>query len=269
MTHPICRSIFLSAALSTVTALSVPGIANAADAHKGAPAHAAHWTYSGQTGAEKWGGMKEEFSACSFGKEQSPINIRDTAARKAKLDPIKFDYKPSPLKIIDNGHTIQVNYAPGSSITVNGGQYDLLQFHFHKPSEEKIAGKSYAMVAHLVHKNKEGKLAVVGVLIDQGKDGKDNEMLKTLWANLPKETEKENSPAKVSIDVAAFLPEDKNYYTFKGSLTTPPCSEGVNWFVLKSPVQATKAQVDVFGKIYPMNARPIQPVNGREIASSN
>ncbi len=266
MNIPVCPYIVVTATFLSVTALSFRGNAAAADAHKDASGHTGHWTYSGQTGADKWGGMKEEFSACSFGKEQSPINIRETAARKAKLDPIKFDYKPAPLKIIDNGHTIQVNYAPGSSITFNGGQYDLLQFHFHKPSEEKIAGKAYPMVAHLVHKNKDGKLAVVGVLIDQGKE---NDLLKTLWTNLPRETEKELSPAKVTIDVSAFLPEDKNYYTFKGSLTTPPCSEGVTWFILKSPVQAAKTQLDVFGKIYPMNARPIQPVNGREIAASN
>jgi carbonic anhydrase len=226
----------------------------------------AHWGYAGKESADKWGGMKQEFATCAIGKEQSPIDIRNKDVHKAKLDPIKFDYKPSPLKIVDNGHTIQVNYAPGSSIMVNGSQYDLLQFHFHKPSEEKIAGKAYAMVAHLVHKNKDGKLAVVGVLLDAGKE---NDMLKTLWSNLPKEKEKEMSPEKVTIDVAAFLPADKNYYTFKGSLTTPPCSEGVTWFVLKSPVQAAKAQVDVFGKIYTMNARPVQPINGRDIAASN
>ncbi len=232
----------------------------------GAAGDKAHWGYSGKAGAGKWGDMKKEFATCKLGKEQSPIDIKDKQAQKAKLDAIKFDYKPSPLTIIDNGHTIQVNYAPGSSISVNGSQYDLLQFHFHKPSEEKINGKTYAMVAHLVHKNKEGKLAVVGVLLDTGKE---NAMLKTLWSNLPKEKEKEVAPDKVSIDVAGFLPADKNYYTFKGSLTTPPCSEGVTWFVLRNPVPAAKGQFDAFGKLYTMNARPVQPLNGRVIKASN
>jgi carbonic anhydrase len=226
----------------------------------------AHWGYTGKEGADKWGDLKQEFATCKLGKEQSPIDIRDKDAVKSKLDAIKFDYKPSPLKIIDNGHTIQVNYAPGSSITVGGSQYELLQFHFHKPSEEKVNGKAYAMVAHLVHKNKEGKLAVVGVLLDTGKE---NPTLKTLWSNLPKEKEKETAVDKVNIDVATLLPRDRNYYTFAGSLTTPPCSESVTWFVLKSPVQASKAQFDAFGKLYAMNARPVQPLNGRVIKLSN
>jgi carbonic anhydrase len=161
---------------------------------------------------------------------------------------------------------VQVIYAPGSTITVAGKQYELVQFHFHKPSEEKINGKAHAMVVHLVHKNKEGKLAVVAVLVDTGKE---NPLLKTLWSNLPKEKEKEAAPDQVSIDVASLLPADKKYYTFNGSLTTPPCSEGVTWFVLKTPVQAAKQQVDAFGKLYPKNARPVQPLNGRVVKASN
>ena len=242
------------------------GVALSFASPAGAAGDEAHWAYAGKAGADKWGDMKKEFETCKLGKEQSPIDIKDKQAQKAKLDAIKFDYKPSPLKIIDNGHTIQVNYAPGSSISVNGSQYELLQFHFHKPSEEKINGKAYAMVAHLVHKNKEDKLAVVGVLLDKGKE---NAVLKTLWSNFPKAKEKEVAPDKVSIDAASFLPADRNYYTFNGSLTTPPCSEGVTWFVLKNPVQAAKGQFDAFGKLYAMNARPVQPLNSRVIKSSN
>lgn len=227
---------------------------------------AARWGYTGNEGADKWGDLKREFATCKLGKEQTPIDIRDKEVVKSRLDAIQFDYRSSPLKIIDDGHTIQVNYAPGSSISVGGSRYELLQFHFHKPSEEKVNGRAYAMVAHLVHRNKEGKLAVVGVLLDTGKE---NPLLKTLWSNLPTQKEKEMAPDQVSIDVSTLLPRDRNYYTFAGSLTTPPCSESVTWFVLKNPVQASKGQFDAFGRLYSMNARPVQPVNGRVIKASN
>src|SRR5262249_23060476 len=160
-----------------------------------------------------------------------PIDIRDADAKKSDLPPIAFDYKPSPLKIVDNGHTVQVIYAPGSTITVEGKQYELAQFHFHKPSEEKINGKASDMVANLVHKDKDGKLAVVAVLL---KAGGANPLIETLWKNVPKEKEKEREVQGVMVNAADLLPANrKAYYTFTGSLTTPPCSEGVTWFVLK------------------------------------
>jgi carbonic anhydrase len=223
----------------------------------------AHWTYTGHGGPSDWGTISPDFSVCKLGKFQSPIDIRD--AKPADLPAIKFDYKPSPLKIIDNGHTIQVNYAPGSSIEVGGMRYELVQFHFHKPSEEKINGKAHAMVAHLVHKNAEGKLAVVAVLLD--KDGA-SDLIETLWKNIPKEKGKENSVSGTTIDISKLLPEKRGYYTFQGSLTTPPCSEGVTWFVLKTPVKIADSEVESFGKIYPLNARPVQPRNGRTIQTT-
>jgi len=222
-----------------------------------------HWTYGGHGGPKEWGALSPEFATCKLGKNQSPIDIR--GAKPADLSAIKFDYKPSPLKVIDNGHTIQVNYAPGSSIEVDGKRYELLQFHFHKPSEEKVDGKSYAMVAHLVHKNAEGKLAVVAVLFDKGGG---NPVIASVWKNLPKEKEKEMAVADVTIDATNLLPPTKGYYKFAGSLTTPPCSEEVTWLVLKTPVKIADAEINAFGKIYPMNARPTQPLNGRAIQAS-
>jgi carbonic anhydrase len=228
-------------------------------------AHHPHWSYRGSTGPAKWASLEKEFSACGLGKTQSPIDIRDSAVKRADLPSIAFDYKPSPLKIVDNGHTVQISYAPGSSITANGKRYELVQFHFHRPSEERVNGRSYAMVAHLVHKDADGKLAVVAVLLATGQE---NPLIKTLWTNIPKEKEKEVDAGSVTINAADLLPKDRGYYTFAGSLTTPPCSEGVTWFVLKHPTSISGEEVGRFGKLYQMNARPVQPLNGREIKAS-
>jgi carbonic anhydrase len=227
-----------------------------------ARAEGGHWAYGGHGGPANWAELDQAFATCKLGQLQSPIDIR--GAKPAALPAIRFDYKPVPLKIIDNGHTIQVNYAPGSSIDVDGARYELVQFHFHKPSEEKIDGKAHAMVAHLVHKNAEGKLAVVAVLLDKGGS---NPTIDTIWKHLPKQKEHEMA-ADASIDAAALLPGNKGYYTFQGSLTTPPCSEDVRWFVLKTPVRITDAEITAFGKLYPMNARPTQPLNGRAIEAT-
>ena len=227
-----------------------------------AQAEGQHWSYGEHGGPAEWGELDQTFATCKLGKVQSPIDIR--GAKAAELPPIKFDYKPSPLKVIDNGHTIQVNYAPGSSIDVGGTRYELLQFHFHKPSEEKINGKSHAMVVHLVHKGADGKLAVIAVLLDKGGA---NPTISEIWKNLPKEKGKEIS-VKATVDAAALLPSNRGYYTFPGSLTTPPCSEGVRWFVLKTPVRIAEREITAFGKLYPMNARPTQPLNGRAIEAT-
>jgi carbonic anhydrase len=202
-------------------------------------------------------------SACNLGKNQLPIDIR--GASSTNLPAIKFDYKPSPLKVIDNGHTIQVNYSPGSTIDIGGVRYELIQFHFHKPSEEKIDGKSHAMVAHLVHRSADGKLAVVAVLLDQGGA---SALIDSIWKNLPKEKEKEAPVHNVTVDATELLPENRGYYTFRGSLTTPLCSEEVTWLVLKSPVKIAEGEIAAFGKIYPMNARPMQPLNGRTVQAT-
>jgi len=233
------------------------------------PVHAAgehHWSYSGRTGPAKWAALESDYSACGIGKLQSPIDIRDSVARKGALPAIVFDYKPSPLKIVDNGHTIQVDYAPGSFITVEDKRYELVQFHFHKPSEEKINGKGAAMVAHLVHRNADGNLAVVAVLL---KTGHVNKLVETLWKNLPPEKERETAVEGIQVNAADLLPATTAaYYTFTGSLTTPPCTEGVTWFVLKTPASVSNSEVARFAQLYPMNARPTQPLNGREIRTT-
>ena len=220
------------------------------------------WDYSEAKGPSHWGELKPEFAACKDGHQQSPIDIRDP--QKADLPPIQFDYTPSPLHIIDNGHTIMINYSPGSFISVAGKKYALKQFHFHRPSEEKIDGRGYEMVAHLVHADQQGKLAVVAVLLDEGKD---NALVRELWNNLPREKEKEFFK-DIQIHVADLLPVDRSYYTFPGSLTTPPCSEGATWFVLKHPVSVSAAQIKEFSNLYENNARPTQPLYDRVVLES-
>ena len=221
------------------------------------------WDYGEELGPSHWGDLKPEFAPCKTGHHQSPIDIRNT--QKTDLPPIQFEYKHSPLHIIDNGHTVMVNYGPGSSISVGGHEYVLKQFHFHRPSEEKINGKSFDMTVHLVHADGEGKLAVVAVLLEQGED---NPLVHELWNELPKEKEKEEHLDDIQIDVTRLLPSDRSYYTFSGSLTTPPCSEEVTWFVLKHPTTITAEEIRQFSRLYRNDARPTQPLYDRVVLES-
>jgi carbonic anhydrase len=223
-----------------------------------------HWSYHGAGGPEHWAKLNPDFAACAQGKRQSPIDIKDGA--RLELEPIRFDYKPVPLRIVDSGHTVQVNYAEGSHITVAGERYELKQFHFHKPSEERVDGRWFDMVAHLVHRSADARLAVVAVLFEARQQP--NAFLRALWPHLPLEAGREFAPAEVTIDATALLPETRTYFTYIGSLTTPPCTEGVLWIVLKTPLEVSPEQVAVFGKLYSANARPVQPANGRLIKES-
>jgi carbonic anhydrase len=237
-----------------------------AAAHGGGGAaggHGAHWAYGGETGPAAWGALKPEFATCGIGSRQSPIDIR--GGIKVDLDPIKFDYKSAGFNVIDNGHTVQVNIGGGNAIEVAGRRYDLVQFHFHRPSEERINGRQFEMVAHLVHKDLEGKLAVVAVLLEAGPA---HPIVQQVWNNLPLEKNDEQRAAS-AIDLSQLLPTDRRYYTYMGSLTTPPCSEGVLWLVLKQPVTVTQEQIGVFARLYANNARPIQSQAGRLIKESN
>lgn len=229
-----------------------------------APKSATHdWSYDGEEGPTHWGDLKPDYAVCKLGQRQSPIDIRH--AKLERLPAIQFNYGPSPLKIINNGHTIQVNYQPGSFITVSGTRYELRQFHFHHPSEEKIDGKPDDMVIHLVHADDKGRLAVIAVLLDRGTP---NPAIQKLWEHLPRTEGKEEVVAGVEINAASLLPESRGYYTFDGSLTTPPCSESVTWLVLKTPVDISADQIQSFARWYPNNARPTQASNDRLIRES-
>lgn len=224
---------------------------------------AGHWSYEGEAGPQAWGQLKPEFDKCGSGARQSPIDIRDGI--RVDLDPVLFDYKPSHFRVVDNGHTVQANVAAGNSIEVMGRRFELQQFHFHRPAEERIDGKAFDMVAHLVHKDVEGKLAVVAVLLERGGA---HPLVQTVWNNLPLEKGDEVS-ARSTLDPNQLLPKDPRYYTYMGSLTTPPCSEGVLWMVMQQPIAVSAEQIDVFSRLYPMNARPLQQASGRLIKQSN
>jgi carbonic anhydrase len=221
-----------------------------------------HWGYGGKTGPDHWAELEADYGQCRLGREQSPIDIRN--ARKADLPPIDFAYADGPAEIANNGHTVQVTPSAGGSIQVGGVEYTLAQFHLHTPSEEKIEGRAHAMVAHFVHKSADGKLAVVAVLLDAGKE---SGAWRPIFDNLPGEPD-ETRPLPGGIDPGKLLPESRGYYAFMGSLTTPPCSEGVRWLVLKHRVSISQAQLAAFRKLYSHNARPTQPTNGRSIEES-
>ena len=245
-----------AAAAKTAAAAAPPAAEHGAGAH-------VHWSYGGEGGPAQWAGLKPEFATCGLGARQSPIDIR--GGIRVDLEPIRFDYRPSAFSVLDNGHTVQANIAGSNSIEIGGRRYDLLQFHFHRPSEERINGRQYDMVIHLVHKDPEGRLAVVAVMLEQGRA---QPAIQMVWNSLPLEKNLEN-PAPVPLDLNLLLPEDRRYFTYMGSLTTPPCSEGVLWMVMKQPVPVSPDQVGVFARLYPMKARPIQPSAGRLIKESN
>jgi len=223
----------------------------------------AQWSYDGATGPAKWGDLAAEFTACKSGKNQSPIDINDT--KPVKLTGIKFNYKPTTVDVINNGHTIQVNYAKGSSIDFGGKNYKLLQFHFHSPSEHTVKGKPFDMVAHLVHQADDGQLGVIGVLLKQGKNN--NPAIESVWKHLPTKVGEHNK-INSTLNAIDLLPTSKRYYNYSGSLTTPPCSEGVNWIVMQTPVEVSVDQIVSFRNAIALSTRPVQTLNGRTVHSS-
>ena len=250
------RIIFaVAGALATAGVLA----AETADA-KSKHEHHPHWSYAGKTGAKHWGGLEPDFTTCKIGKQQSPVDIRGSG--KGELPPMGFNYTNSPAEVVNNGHSIQVNMASGGSVKLASGEYKLVQFHFHAPSEERIKAKAFPMDAHFVHRDEEGKLAVIAVLFKTSK--KDNHALAKIFDVMPTSPESKTE-IKDGVDPTDLLPATQDYYSYVGSLTTPPCSEGVQWQVLKTPVSVSRAQLKAFQKLYPMNARPVQPMNGRSV----
>ena len=219
----------------------------------------AHWGYSGDTSPEHWGDLSEKFFICKKGVNQSPVNLNRFI--DAKLDPLKVQYSTNAKSVVNNGHTIEVKADGKNSVTVDGIKFNLLQFHFHTPSENQIKGKSFPMEAHFVHKSKEGEYLVVALMFNEGEKNKN--LQKMLDSLNPKEGNE--SEIKKSFKPNELFPKDLSYFRYSGSFTTPPCTEGVRWIVLKTPVTASKEQIEQMHKIMGKNNRPVQPLKARVI----
>lgn len=220
--------------------------------------HGAHWGYAGVEGPVHWGHLAPEFQLCSSGRAQSPVDLgfANVSANVA----VTTDYKRGPLTILNNGHTIQVNFPEGSTFVSSGKQFNLVQVHFHTPSENTLNGKTFPMEAHFVHRDGAGRLAVLGVFFEEGPTN--IELAKVIVA-APNQVGGPNSIEGFTFDPRQLLPADLHVYRLMGSLTTPPCTEGVNWHVAKTPVAASGNQIAALMKLMGNNARPIQPLNDR------
>ena len=242
-------------------AVLVLAMATLAAAQTTAP-QTANWTYEGKTGPLEWGKLDPAYKACSKGHEQSPIDIRGAHLNKA-LKPIEFHYVAGPVTLENNGHTVIVHVDPGSYIVAGGVRYDLVQFHFHHPGEESVKGKLSDMDIHLVHKSADGKLAVIAVRLSEDL-GRPNATLATLWQHLPKTA---GTTAKITdmVNPGGLLPADRGYWTYTGSLTAPPCTEVVRWFVFEEDLSVSRDQWRAFAALYKVNSRPLQDTHGRRI----
>jgi len=237
------------------------------------PAGDAHWGYEGAEGPSKWGTLSQKWTICGEGHSQSPIDIEKTV--KADLPALSAEFKPATMQIIhhehmadviNTGHSIQVNYTGGDSLKIGDEQFKLIQYHFHSPSEHTVAGKHYALEMHLVHKSDDGKLAVAGVFIEEGRH---NAAFDPILSNLPKSKSEEHHLEQMKVDVDDLLPTKSTTYRYDGSLTTPPCSEGVKWIILTTPIQLSADQIGTFRSVIDGNSRPVQQLYGRSVATDD
>ncbi len=236
-------------------------VAEPTDATEAAVPEQVDWSYEGEEGPEHWGELSEEFTTCVDGSAQSPIDL--AGATEEDIADIGFAYSESPLSIFNNGHTIEIEYEEGSSITLEGTTYNVVQFHFHAGSEHLVDGEQYPLEMHIVHSTGDGALAVVGLLTEVGAE---NEALAPVFDNIPTEVTDEAEPVDgAAVDLADVLPDAQTYFRYDGSLTTPPCTEGVSWQVLDTPIEVSRAQLDAFTAVVDGNSRPAQPLGDREL----
>jgi len=242
-------------ALKTLAALALCPICT----RPGFAAEGPHWSYEGDTGPTKWGDLDAANNVCSAGSQQSPIDVE--ATMKARLWPLELSWARRAETIVNNGHTIQLNFGDGSRLKLDDTTYKLVQVHFHRPSEHLIGGRNFPMEAHFVHRAETGNLAVIGVLMAAGRP---NRAFSRIVAAMP---QAEGPPVKLesNIDPHALLPDRHGYYRYAGSLTTPPCSEIVQWLLMATPIDVAEADIASFAKLYPMNARPVQKLDRRYV----
>jgi carbonic anhydrase len=248
---PLCAA---TAALTTTAATTAR-----ADSMPPHGAHdAPHWGYEGATGPARWSELSADFRTCALGQDQTPVDLH--AGIMARPGSVSFNYQAMPLKVTNNGHTIQVNVPSGNRMMLGADDYQLLQFHFHHPSEHLLEGKGFDLECHFVHRTGNGALAVVGVFI---RPGAENAALAPIWQAMPDKESPEIAVPGITVDTAALLPKDRFYYRYMGSLTTPPCTEGITWTVFRAPVEASPEQIRRFAALFPDNARPVQPLHRR------
>lgn len=222
-----------------------------------------HWTYEGEDGPAYWGTMSPEYLKCTMGKFQSPVNIITADVKdNPKLAPLDIHYENTTIHSFHNGHAIQFNVDPGSFVQIGEKKYSLVQFHFHAPGENEWDGKSFPVEVHFVHKSEAGELMVIGVWFEKGNM---NYAYHDVFNSIPQKAgEKLDFPKKV-IELAKLLPEEKTYYNFSGSLTTPPCAEPVNWVMLEKSLSLSQEQISNLTKVIRLNNRPVQSLKGRVI----
>ncbi len=229
--------------------------------HEAAPAaHGPGWTYSGPNGPEYWNRLDAAFAGCAAGQQESPIDL--SGAISADLGPLGLQWRRLPARVLDTGHAIQVEASPGSNLTMGEKGYQLLQFHVHQPSEHLLNGHRYPLEIHFVHTAPDGTLGVVGVFAEPGES---NPVLQTVLAAVATAGAADDRP---TLDLTALLPEQRGYFRYEGSLTTPPCSETVDWAVLAKPITVSDAQIEAFARLHPGNTRPLQPLNRRFLLRS-
>lgn len=238
-----------------VTALAITAAASAG-------AQSTPWSYSGKTGPDRWAKLDGAYLSCTNGHEQSPLDIR--GAKPSNLAPLELHYRTGQIKIVNDGHTIQGIPEPGSYLSAGGHRYDLVQFQFHHPSEEAVKGQLSDMEVQLLHKDAEGKMVILSARM---KEGNPNVVLAALWPLLPKQAGQSATTTDM-VNPAGLLPADRSYWTYQGSLTTPPCTEGIGWFVFKQEVEISRDQLQSFSQLYPRNSRPLQPPHDRKIEAS-
>ncbi len=244
-------------ALISVMAMALSGVACTSNDVKD---NKVSWGYTGTTAAIHWGDLSSEFATCKTGKEQSPIDIIPMV--DIAQSEIQFDYHTSPMTILNNGHTVQVNFDKGSSIAFKGKTFNLLQVHFHTPSENFLMGESYPLEAHFVHASDAGDLAVVAVLINEGQA---SDFVQKVVDHMPSSKSEAKTIEGVTVNGLNFIPSQDGHLGFKGSLTTPPCTEGVQWLMMKAQTTASKAQIDALNSVMQENNRPVQSLNGRVV----
>jgi carbonic anhydrase len=259
-----------SALLAALLVVGGAAVAVASEPGDGPSEHSSiHWGYSAENGPARWDALSPDWALCGKGRSQSPVDLG--GAKPAAAVELSFGYQPASLKIIhhehvvdvlNNGHTIQVNYDEGSTIDIQGTRFELLQYHFHTPSEHTVAARHFPMEMHLVHQSQSGEVAAVGVFIEAGAH---NAAFEPVWEHVPKETGKQEHLEHVVVDVDQLLPRDRRTYRYPGSFTTPPCSEGVHWLVFVEPIQLGQEQIDAFRAVVKDNNRPVQPLEGREV----